>query len=54
LAGVVEVVAGVVVVVLLQEVSTEAEIKEATTSKLNPNNTIFFFTSFSPFILSLN
>jgi hypothetical protein len=54
LAGVVEVVADVVVDVLLQEVSSEAEIEEATRSKLNPTNRIFFFTSFSPFMFSLN
>jgi hypothetical protein len=48
LAAIVAVVVAEVVVLLLQEVSTDAEIKDATIKKLNPKNRIFFFTSFSP------
>jgi hypothetical protein len=48
LAAVVAVVVAKVVVLLLQEVSTDAEIRDATIKKLNPKNIIFFFTSFSP------
>jgi hypothetical protein len=55
LAAVVDVVvvlAEVVVDVFLQEVSTEAEIRDATSIKLKPKNRIFLFTSFSPYIFS--
>jgi len=45
---VVAVVVADVVVLLLQEVSTDAEIRDTTIKKLNPKNIIFFFTSFSP------
>jgi hypothetical protein len=38
--------------VLLQEVSAEAEIRDATSIKLKPKNRIFLFTSFSPYIFS--